>query len=288
MSTSGTVWSKDVCFQRKLKFKQTLTQETSGQAYKFVISNTAVRPRRTCNWTVGQQPGKSTGQECVDGAEIRIEDTGMKLWEGRTRTEKDEDEVLDFVQFGSECRGMWNQEACPQGRDMEVRDDNETVPHLGVKDRKGEFIKELAGKTLVLKSDDEPAILTLQDDVSFCPMLSVYPKEFDGYGFRDGHRTCRHFKAHSDGSMAIQRTTDRRWGRSSVIFGERTLFNMASARLGLRRDSGPIQDWDDVGSVFGSTRMSCETLDSQVAKDLMQIMNPEFERKVQVAEELQE
>ena len=48
------------------------------------------------------------------------------------------------------------------------------------------------------------------------------------------------------------------------------------------------QDLDGVGSVFGSTTVSFETQDSQIANSLMKIMNPEFQRKVQVAEELQE
>ena len=40
-----------------------------------------------------------------------------------------------------------------------------------------------------------------------------------------------------------------------------------------------MQDLGDVGSVFGSTGMSFEALDSQIAKGLMKIMNPEFKRK---------
>ena len=46
-----------------------------------------------------------------------------------------------------------------------------------------------------------------------------------------------------------------------------------------------MQDLDDVGSVLGSTRMSFETLDSQIAEGL-KIMSPERTRKVQVAEDL--
>ena len=48
-----------------------------------------------------------------------------------------------------------------------------------------------------------------------------------------------------------------------------------------------MQDMD-VGSLFGSTRMSFETLDSQIARGFMKIMNPDFKRKVQVVQEQQE
>ena len=48
-----------------------------------------------------------------------------------------------------------------------------------------------------------------------------------------------------------------------------------------------MQDVDTVGSVFGSTRMSFETLDSQIVKGLMKIVNPELKRK-KVAEALSE
>ena len=49
-----------------------------------------------------------------------------------------------------------------------------------------------------------------------------------------------------------------------------------------------MQSLDDVGSVFGSTRMSFEALDSPSAKGLMQIMSPGFTRQIQDAEEFQE
>ena len=49
-----------------------------------------------------------------------------------------------------------------------------------------------------------------------------------------------------------------------------------------------MQDLYDVGFVFGSTRMSFDTLQSQIANGLMKIMNLECKRKVQVAQELQE
>ena len=42
-----------------------------------------------------------------------------------------------------------------------------------------------------------------------------------------------------------------------------------------------MQHLDDVGSVFGSP-------DFPIAKRLMKIMNPEYNEKVQVAEELQD
>ena len=38
-------------------------------------------------------------------------------------------------------------------------------------------------------------------------------------------------------------------------------------------------DVDDAVSVFGSTGMSCETLDSQVTKGRMKVVNPEFKKK---------
>ena len=60
-----------------------------------------------------------------------------------------------------------------------------------------------------------------------------------------------------------------------------------SDRLAEIDEATSVQDLDDVGSVFGSPRMSFETLDSPIPKGLMQIMNPEFKRKVQVSEELQ-
>ena len=48
-----------------------------------------------------------------------------------------------------------------------------------------------------------------------------------------------------------------------------------------------MQGLDDVGSVFDCTRMSVDTLDSPIANGLVKVMNPEFKRRVQVAEELQ-
>ena len=57
-----------------------------------------------------------------------------------------------------------------------------------------------------------------------------------------------------------------------------------------RQAQTKTQDLDDVGSEFGSTRMSFETLDSQIAKrsheDHESILNSK--RKVQVAEGFQE
>ena len=49
-----------------------------------------------------------------------------------------------------------------------------------------------------------------------------------------------------------------------------------------------MQDLDAVGSVFGSTWMIFETRDSRIAKGPMEIMNPAFNRKDHVAEDLQE
>ena len=49
-------------------------------------------------------------------------------------------------------------------------DDDETAPHLEVKDKKTESIEELGGKELLLTSDDEPAILELQVDGSAGPL----------------------------------------------------------------------------------------------------------------------
>ena len=40
-----------------------------------------------------------------------------------------------------------------------------------------------------------------------------------------------------------------------------------------------IEDLDDVGSVFGSTRMSFDTPDSQIAEGLMKIMNLAFNKE---------
>ena len=48
------------------------------------------------------------------------------------------------------------------------------------------------------------------------------------------------------------------------------------------------QDLGDAGSAFGCTRMQFDTLDSQFAKGVMQIMNSEVKRRVQVAKEAQE
>ena len=45
-----------------------------------------------------------------------------------------------------------------------------------------------------------------------------------------------------------------------------------------------MQDLDDVGSVSGSTWMSFETLNSQIAKDLKKMKNLEFKGKVQLTE----
>ena len=49
-----------------------------------------------------------------------------------------------------------------------------------------------------------------------------------------------------------------------------------------------MQGLDVIESVFGSTSVSFETLDSRIAKGLLNITNSEFERKVQVAGESQE
>ena len=48
------------------------------------------------------------------------------------------------------------------------------------------------------------------------------------------------------------------------------------------------QGFDEAGSAFDCTRMQLETLDSPSCARVMKIMHSEFQRKVQVAEEMQE
>ena len=67
-----------------------------------------------------------------------------------------------------------------------------------------------------------------------------------------------------------------------------------SAHLGLvtvclleSNQANSMQDVDDTGSAFGTTRMNFETLDSKIATGLMKIITSEFERKIQVAVALQ-
>ena len=46
--------------------------------------------------------------------------------------------------------------------------------------------------------------------------------------------------------------------------------------------------FDNAESLFGNARMNFDTLDSPIAKSLMEIINSGFKRKMQVAKELQE
>ena len=47
-----------------------------------------------------------------------------------------------------------------------------------------------------------------------------------------------------------------------------------------------MKDLNEAGSVFGCTRMHCENRDFKIANGLVEIMNSEFKRKVQMAEEM--
>ena len=49
-----------------------------------------------------------------------------------------------------------------------------------------------------------------------------------------------------------------------------------------------MQGLDDIESVFGSTSVNFETLDSRIADGFLNIMNSKFVREVQVTRELQE
>ena len=91
-------------------------------------------------------------------------------------------------------------------------------------------------------------------------------------------------------NLISEQCDSKNWKTSfqrEVITGS-TLPQRAVAVLAKMDQTTSMQDLDDVGSVFGSTRMIFKTLDFQIAKGLMKIINPESRRKVRAAEEFHE